>query len=144
MDFQLPEQAETDEQTDTVSSETYLMEAPIDLYSFGNKTEPRGARPIDFKVASLEDEVGPENPPLPKGASNVTDVSTVPLTGHYHKLAAKKALLSGLGLVADGKDKVSGSKHMVGHHTIFPTKRMKLSAFNILYKALEWEYGGKK
>lgn len=28
--------------------------------------------------------VGPESGPLPKGASNVTDVNTTPLKGHYH------------------------------------------------------------
>lgn len=153
MDYQLLEQKGPSEekvqdkrkQIDTVPSEAFLMTAPANLFSFGNTTGPRGARPVqDFDVESPEDEVGPESPPLPKGASNMTNVAMSPLTGHFHKLSAGKSLVSGLGVVADGSDVVARSPHIKGHHTIFPTKKMKVSEFNTLYKSLEWEYGGKK
>ncbi|MED1790097.1 hypothetical protein P4V47_21930 [Brevibacillus laterosporus] len=122
-----------------------LQKTETDLYAFGNKAGPRGARPKqDFNVAEFEDYVGPNFPPLPKGASTVTDVNKAPLSGHYHVLPAGTELPSGLGVIADGKDVLKNSTHGPGHNTIYPTRQMTVNQFNELLKSLPWEYGGKK
>lgn len=106
-----------------------------DIYSFGNKSAPRGARPKqDFDVENFDSIVGPEIGPLPKGASNVLDVNSAPLNGHYHMLPSGTQMPDGLDVIPD-------SPHGVGHYTIFPTKEMTV---NELYKSLLWQYGGKK
>ena len=116
-----------------------------DIYSFGNKSSPRGARPMqDFGVESFDSIVGPEHGPLPKGASNVLNVNDAPLNGHYHILPAGTQMPDGLDIVADGIDVVPNSPHGVGHHTIFPTREMTVNEFNELFKSLPWQYGGKK
>lgn len=113
---------------------------PTDLYAFGNSTEPRKARARqDFGVADEESEVGPEAPPFPKGASTFADVNRAPLTGHYHKLPRGTGLPNGLGVVADG-----GVVHAEGHHTIFPTIRMRVRQFNDLFTGLPWEHQGRR
>ena len=115
------------------------------IYSFGNKTGPRGARPIaDFNVEGFEKIVGSERGPLPKGVSNVFDPNTAPLNGHYHKLPFDTILPRGLGIIEDGIDVVPDSPHGPGHVTIYPTEEMTVGEFNELYKSLPWEYGGKK
>ena len=116
-----------------------------DIYSFGNKSAPRGARPQqDFNVENFDSIVGPETGPLPKGASNVLDVNSAPLSGHYHMLPAGTQMPDGLDIIADGIDVIPNSPHGVGHHTIFPTRAMTVNEFNELYKSLPWQYGGKK
>ena len=116
-----------------------------DIYSFGNKSAPRGARPKqDFNVENFDSIVGPETGPLPKGASNVLDVNSAPLSGHYHMLPAGTQMPDGLDIIADGIDVIPNSPHGVGHHTIFPTRAMTVNEFNELYKSLPWQYGGKK
>ncbi len=116
-----------------------------DIYSFGNKSAPRGARPKqDFNVENFDSIVGPETGPLPKGASNVLDVNSAPLSGHYHMLPAGTQMPDGLDIIADGIDVMPNSPHGVGHHTIFPTRAMTVNEFNDLYKSLPWQYGGKK
>ena len=116
-----------------------------DIYSFGNKSAPRGARPQqDFNVENFDSIVGPETGPLPKGASNVLDVNSAPLSGYYHMLPAGTQMPDGLDIIADGIDVIPNSPHGVGHHTIFPTRAMTVNEFNGLYKSLPWQYGGKK
>ena len=116
-----------------------------DIYSFGNKSAPRGARPQqDFNVENFDSIVGPETGPLPKGASNVLDVNSAPLSGHYHMLPAGTQMPDGLDIIADGIDVIPNSPHGVGHHTIFPTRAMTVNEFNELYKSLPWQYGVKK
>ena len=88
--------------------------------------------------------VGPEFGPLPRGASNVTNVENAPLSGHYHMLPKGIQLPEGLGIIADGSDVVPHSPHGKGHYTIFPTRQMTVREFNELYKSLQWMYGGKK
>ena len=107
-----------------------------DIYSFGNKSAPRGARPQqDFNVENFDSIVGPETGPLPKGASNVLDVNSAPLSGHYHMLPAGTQMPDGLDIIADGIDVIPNSPHGVGHHTIFPTRAMTVNEFNELYKS---------
>lgn len=118
---------------------------PEQVCSFGNRTQPRGARPKqDFGVADFDDIVGPETGKFPKGASNVTDINNAPLSGHYHVLLEGTVLPNGLGIKADGSNVFPDSPHGVGHYTIFPTKEMTVMEFNELYKSLPWNYGGKK
>ena len=115
------------------------------IYSFGNKSAPRGARPKqDFDVENFDSIVGPEIGPLPKGASNVLDINSAPLNGHYHMLPSGTQMPDGLDVIADGIDVIPDSPHGVGHYTIFPTKEMTVNEFNELYKSLPWQYGGKK
>ena len=118
---------------------------PTELSAFGNKTEPRGARPKqDFGVENFDDIVGPEQPPLPKGASTMKDVNSAPLTGNYHVIPEGTELPDGLGVISDGKDVIGSEGHAPGHHTIYPTKEMTVEEFNKLFKSLPWKYGGKK
>ncbi|MDE5589892.1 MAG: DUF4157 domain-containing protein [Acetatifactor sp.] len=120
---------------------------PGDLYAFGNRAQPRRARPQqDFGVDSEEQDVGPEIPPFPKGASTFSNVDGAPLTGHYHKLPGGTQLPNGLGVVADGRDVHADllQAHGAGHHTIFPTVRMQVRQFNDLFTGLPWQYEGQK
>lgn len=120
---------------------------PRDLYAFGNRAHPREARPRqDFGVGSEEEEVGPERPPLPRGASTFSDVDEAPLTGHYHKLAGGTLLPDELGVVADGRDVHDNlhEAHGVGHHTIYPAVRMQVRHFNVLFMGLGWVYQGRR
>ena len=134
-----PPQGKISESVDGSGSTT------ADIYSFGNKSAPRGARPQqDFNVENFDSIVGPETGPLPKGASNVLDVNSAPLSGHYHMLPAGTQMPDGLDIIADGIDVIPNSPHGVGHHTIFPTRAMTVNEFNELYKSLPWQYGGKK
>ena len=57
-----------------------------DIYSFGNKSAPRGA-------------------------SNVLDVNSAPLSGHYHMLPAGTQMPDGLDIIADGIDVIPNSPH---------------------------------
>lgn len=120
---------------------------PGDLYAFGNRAQPRRARPQqDFGVDSEEQDVGPEIPPFPRGASTFSNVDGVPLTGHYHKLSGGTRLPNGLGVVADGRDVHADlpQAHGAGHHTIFPAIRMQVRQFNDLFTGLPWQYEGQK
>ncbi|MDN4620978.1 pre-toxin TG domain-containing protein [Paenibacillus sp. PsM32] len=116
-----------------------------ELNAFGNRTEPRGARPSnDFGVSESTDVVGPQAPPLPNGASTVTDVNRIPLSGHYHTLPEGTELPDGLGVIHDGSDVLPNSPRGHGHNTIYPTRPMTVEEFNQLFKSLPWRYGGKK
>ena len=118
---------------------------PRDAYTFGNSTSPRGARPQqDFGVEGYDSFVGPESGPFPRGASTFSDVSSVPLTGHYYSLPSGTDLPSGLDIIPDGMDVIPGSPHGPGHMTIFPSNEMTVSEFNELFQSLPWKYGGKK
>jgi RHS repeat-associated protein len=115
-----------------------------DLFAFGNKTAPRAPRPVqDFQVESGA-TVGPEYPPLPKGASTFADISQAPLTGHYHRLPAGTELPPGMSVVSDGPSVVPNSPHLPTHHTIYPTKPTTVETFAEEFLRLPWEYGGKK
>jgi len=73
----------------------------ITLYAFGNSKSPR--LPRENKDVLVENElVRPTQPPT--GASTFADIQNIPLTGHYYKLDQGIKLLSGLGVIADGKD----------------------------------------
>ena len=118
---------------------------PEDIYSFGSKSGPRGARPQqDFGVNDSNSTVGPEKNSLPKGASNVNNPDNAPLSGPYHRLPKGTALPKGLGIKADGSDVNPNSPHVPGHYTIYPSRKMTVEQFNELYKGLPWQYGGKK
>ncbi len=113
------------------------------LYAFGNKAGPRGARPnVDIPV----DENGMVHPPTsgenPEGASTFNDPNRSPLRGHFHKLPAGTELPDGLTIANDGSD-VEGGYMSPGHRTIYPTRSMPFYEFNQLIKDLPWEYGGK-
>ncbi|WP_134685091.1 hypothetical protein [Brevibacillus migulae] len=87
-------------------------ETQVDLYTFGNASGPRGARPLqDSKVPDVDSIVGPELPPLPLGASNLGDISKSSLTGHYYILPKGTELPDGLAVIADDYD---GLNHWPG------------------------------
>lgn len=117
---------------------------PRNLYAFGNAGGPRPARRSDFHMDSDENEVGPEGPPLPQGASTFADAQSAPLSGHYHRLNAGVRLPPGLGVVADGSDVNPRSPHGAGHHTIFPVIKMLFNEFNRLFSGLGWIHAGNK
>ena len=122
-----------------------VNKTPEDIYSFGSKSGPRGARPQqDFGVNDGNSTVGPEKSSLPKGASNVNNPDNAPLSGPYHKLPKGTVLPKGLGIKADGSDVNPNSPHVPGHYTIYPSQEMTVDQFNRLYKGLPWQYGGKK
>lgn len=124
--------------------EGQYLTVPRNLYAFGNAGGPRLARRSDFGIEPDEEEVGPEEPPLPQGASTFADVESAPLTGHYHQLNAGVRLPAGLGVVADGSDVNPGSPHGPGHHTIFPAIRMLFNDFNRLFSGAGWTHAGNK
>jgi hypothetical protein len=116
-----------------------------DLFAFGGKTTgPRPPRPVEDFVAEPGSLVGPESPPLPRGASTFGDVTQAPLKGHYHKLPAGTELPPGMGVVADGPSVVPNSPHQPTHHTIYPTVPMTVEDFTEKFLNLPWQYGGKK
>lgn len=90
--------------------------------------------------------IGPEAPPLPKGASafsDLADMEAVGLSGYYHVLPAGTELPEGFGVVADGQGVVPGSPRLPSHHTLYPTEEMTLERFREMFlKELPWEYGG--
>jgi len=115
---------------------------PTDLYAFGNRTGPRGARPKDFGLSGNDGPVGPEAPPNPRGMSAFGDPLSAPVRGHYHRLLRGLRLPVGLAVIADGSD-VGGSQPPT-HHTIYPVVRINFSAFQNLVLGLPWEYAGFK
>jgi RHS repeat-associated protein len=119
-------------------------EVPTDLSAFGNKNAPRAPRAGKDVFPDADGNVGPEAPPLPKGASTFSDPNQAPLTGHHHTLPAGTQLPEGLGVVADGNGVVPNSPHPAGHHTIYPTVSMPYDSFVNLFNGLPWQYGGKK
>ena len=77
------------------------IQLTITLYAFGNSKLPR--LPRENRDIFVEDGlVRPTQPPT--GASTFADIQYAPLTGHYYKLDQGIKLLSGLGVIADGKD----------------------------------------
>jgi hypothetical protein len=116
----------------------------VDLYAFGNWTGPRPPRPGKDITPDAAGMVGPENPVRPFGASAVADVSKSRLHGHYHRLPTGTVLPTGLGVVADGSDILTGSRHGPSHHTIYPVVAMSFVKFVTLYVNLPWQYGGRK
>ncbi|MDH5606903.1 MAG: HINT domain-containing protein [Anaerolineae bacterium] len=117
---------------------------PKDLFAFGNTAGPRAPRPgADFNVSSAMDNIGPEFPPMPKGASTFADPMASGLTGQYHKLPAGTKLPKGFGVVADGSDVLSASKLPPTHHSIFPKVEMLFQEFSDEFVNLPWEHVGK-
>jgi hypothetical protein len=88
--------------------------------------------------------VGPEEPPLPAGASTFGDPYQTTLTGHFHRLPKGSHLPSGCGVIADGPENHPESEHPPTHHTIYPTRRMSKDEFNGLFLGLPWVYGDNK
>jgi hypothetical protein len=88
--------------------------------------------------------IGPESPPLPRGASTFGDVGQAPVTGHWHTLLQGTLLPEGLGVVADGVAVLSGSPHSPTHYTIYPAVAMPVDQFINLFLHLPWQYGGNK
>jgi hypothetical protein len=118
---------------------------PTDLYAFGSKQMPPGARPVqDFGVTSVTDLVGPDSPPLPKGASTFADIGQSILGGHYHRLPSGTPLPEGIGVIADGSDVLPGSPRRPTHHTIYPTRIMTVEEFNRKLWSLPWQWQGKR
>jgi RHS repeat-associated protein len=118
---------------------------PRDLFAFGNKSGPRPPRAVqDFGVEGPTSKVGPEAPPLPKGASTFGDVEAAPLTGHYHRLPAGTKLPAGMCVIPDGCDVVRSSPHPPTHSTIYPVVETTVQEFGDWFQALPWQYGGKK
>ena len=115
---------------------------PTDLYAFGNRSGPRGARPTDFGLSENDGPVGPEAPPNPRGMSAFGDPLSAPVRGHYHRLLRGILLAVGLAVIADGSD-VGGAQPPT-HHTIYPVVRMNFSAFQNLVLGLPWEHAGFK
>ncbi len=131
-------------QEEEAEMEGQYSTVPRNLYAFGNAGGPRSARCSDFGIKSDEEEVGPEGPPLPQGASTFADAESTSLSGHYHRLNAGVRLPAGLGVVADGRDVNSDSSHGPGHHTIFPVIKMLFNEFNRLFLGLGWTHAGNK
>ena len=117
---------------------------PADLYAFGNRTQPRGPRPSDFGLPDASGDVGPESPPLPKGASTFGNPHAAPLTGHYHSIPRGILLPPGLGVVPDGPEFVPDSPNPPTHHTIYPVVAMPFQRFVDKFFDLPWKYEGKK
>jgi hypothetical protein len=115
---------------------------PTDLHAFGNRTKPRDPRRGIDLTPDGDDNVGPERPPFPRGASTFGDPAKAPLTGHFHRLARGERLADGLGVVADGSD--VGGPHDETHHTIYPAEKMKFDDFVAKFQSLSWAYAGKK
>ena len=115
-----------------------------DLFAFGNRAGPRAPRVGTDILPDPNGVLGPQAPPLPKGASTFSDEQKAPLTGHYHRLPAGTELPQGLDVVADGLDVDSRYPNPATHHTIFNTVEMALDHFIELFGHLPWEYGGKK
>ena len=129
----------------TIGETASISTTPTDLYTFGNATVPRGARPInDFVVADGSCIIGPEAPPLPAGASSFADISNAPLKGHYYRLPAGTELPEGISVIADGVDVLPTSTRAPTHFTFYPTNETTTDLFNQLFKSLPWEYKGKK
>ncbi|WP_314906704.1 hypothetical protein, partial [Propionibacterium acidifaciens] len=108
---------------------------PKDLIATGNRAGPRGARPSDFDVEDINDIVGPT--PDFKGASAFESRETAErwISGQSHKLPAGSDVPDGLGVHYDNTPE--------GHWTVYPTRNMKLSEFNDLFKSMDWHYDGK-
>jgi RHS repeat-associated protein len=119
---------------------------PTDLYAFGNTSGPRAPRASeDFGLASESDNVSPELPPLPKGASAFGDPMLAPLTGHYWRVSRGILLPPGLAVVPDGSDFLPGSTRPPSHHTIYPTVTMPFQTFGSLFLGqIPWVYEGRK
>jgi RHS repeat-associated protein len=116
-----------------------------ELYAFGNTSQPRPPRAQqDFNLADESGDVGPEEPPSPRGASAFGDPMQAPLTGHYHSIPRGILVWPGLGVVADGADVIFGSSRPPTHHTIYPTVKMSFKRFVDLFLSLPWQYAGKK
>lgn len=118
---------------------------PVVLFAFGSKAGPRAPRAVeDFGLDNEAATVGPERPPLPRGASTFADVQNAPLTGHYHRLDKGTTLSEGLAVVADDAREALGSSHPLTHHTIYPQRAMPYVEFVARFNALGWKYAGKK
>jgi hypothetical protein len=121
-----------------------MATTPVDLYAFGNRTRPRPPRAGIDIFPDASGMVGPEDPVRPYGASTTGDLSKTRLRGNYHRLPAGTALPVGLGLIADGRDVISISRHGPAHFTIYPAVAMSLAKFVELYESLPWQHGGRK
>jgi RHS repeat-associated protein len=117
---------------------------PTQLHAFGNLTQPRGPRPSDFNLPDESGTVGPETPPLPKGASTFGNPFVAPLSGHYHTIPRGILVPPGLGVAADGPEFVPGSTHFPTHHTIYPVSPMPFQVFRDKFFELPWTYAGRK
>jgi len=88
--------------------------------------------------------VGPESPPLPRGASTFADVAVCSLHGGFHLLPQGTELPDGLAVIADGVDMDRNSPRSPTHHTLYPTVRMPVERFVELVLKLPWQYAGRK
>ena len=107
------------------------------LHAFGSMTSPRAPRPVKDIPVDGEGcvKAQPEPGQKAKGASTFGNVALAPLTGHYHRIRRDETMPNGLAVIADGANT---------HHTIFPTQRMRYTAFSGLFLGLPWTYGGNK
>src|SRR5437773_300791 len=95
-------------------------------------------------VTDDANQVGPEHPPFPTGASTFANPQMAPLSGHYHRLPAGTTLPPELGVIADGCDVMPDSVHGATHHTIYPSVKISAELFIQLFLSLPWQYGRKK
>jgi hypothetical protein len=139
------EQGPEDAESTPASSPAVTL---VDLYAFGSRKGPRPLRfgpegRIDL-APDKEGMVGPEEPPLPAGASTFGDPYRTTLTGHFHRLPKGTPLPSGLEVVADGPEIHPESVNQPTHHTLYPTRRMSKDEFNGLFLGLPWGSGENK
>jgi hypothetical protein len=120
-----------------------MATTPVDLYVFGNRSGPKRPRTGIDVFPDAAGMVGPEYPPLPRGASTFADVAKVTLSGYYHVLSRGAELPPGVAVVADGVDVDSKNPHPPTHHTLYPTIRMPVDTFIDLIVNLPWQYVGK-
>jgi hypothetical protein len=140
-----PEQESGDAEASPASSPAVT---PVDLFAFGSRKGPRPLRfgregKIDLEP-DAEGMVGPEEPPLPAGASTFADPHQTTLTGHYHRLPKGTVLPAGLGVIADGPEDHPESVNQPTHYTIYPTRRMSKEEFNDFFLGLPWVYTDNK
>jgi hypothetical protein len=127
-----------------LSTESPGAATSVDLYAFGSKGGPRPPRKGIDLIEIVPEQVGPEEPPFPNGASTFADPQQAPLSGHYHRLPRGTRLPESIQVVADGKDVRPESPHEPSHHTIYPANTMTPERFIDVFSGLPWEYGGKK
>ena len=141
-----------DAHTFFVGNQQWLVhnaKCPVDLYAFGNSTQPRAPRPSDVNLTDLDPtQIIPGQKPsstnLPHGASTFGNPADAPLSGHYWKISEGSELPPGMGVMPDGSDMIPGSPQPPTHHTIYNTDDMSFGDFVQNFLNLPWNYVGKK